>query len=235
MIRTVRLQEHLPIFIQEYREMWKIMQAENPEFQLAADESEKIKDNLFIATCNEKGISRFEKMMNIVPLPSDTLESRISRVLTRWNEAVPYTYNFLIRKLNSLCGINNYIITEEPDKYEMNLITYLELSGQVDELDYLLETILPVNIKITVENKINCNLEAVANIASGIVLCNMFEVTDNFKQDFKINGGSNVAGSIANTVEISITDNFNETFNVSSNANVTGNVGYVESIVIGKE
>ena len=48
MIRTVKLEHYLPPYIQEYREIWKLMQAENPEFQLADDESEKIKNNLFI-------------------------------------------------------------------------------------------------------------------------------------------------------------------------------------------
>ena len=48
MIRTVKLENYLPLYIQEYREMWKLMQAENPEFQLANNETEKIKNNLFI-------------------------------------------------------------------------------------------------------------------------------------------------------------------------------------------
>ena len=96
MIRTVKLEHYLPPYIQEYREIWKLMQAENPEFQLADDESEKIKNNLFIESCDEKGISRFESIMGIFPLDTDTLESRISRVLTRWNEKLPYTYLYLL-------------------------------------------------------------------------------------------------------------------------------------------
>ena len=81
--------------------MWKLMQAENPEFQLANNETEKIKNNLFIETCDEKGISRFESIMGIFPLDTDTLESRISRVLTRWNEKLPYTYFYSINNCTS--------------------------------------------------------------------------------------------------------------------------------------
>lgn len=235
MIRTVKLQEHLPNFIQEYREMLKIMMAENPEFQLAIDETEVLKNNLFIETCDEKGISRFEDMMGIVPLPSDTLESRISRVLTRWNEALPYTDNFLIRKLNALCGVNNYEIIRRTNKYEMDIITYLELSGQVDELDYLLDCIMPSNILFKVNNKINVNATASANVALGIVYCNTFELTDNFKETMNIEGDVNLANVVTNTIEVNITDNFKETFNIESNVNVASNVSYVENLVIGKE
>ena len=127
MIRTVKLENYLPLYIQEYREMWKLMQAENPEFQLANNETEKIKNNLFIETCDEKGISRFESIMGIFPLDTDTLESRISRVLTRWNEKLPYTYFYLLSKLNSLCGVNNYEIVKRFNKYEMDITTHLEL------------------------------------------------------------------------------------------------------------
>ena len=102
MIRTVELRNHLPNFIKEYREINKILEVENPYFQKAIDETEKILNNLFIVSSDEKGIERYEKMMGIIPLETDTLESRKSRVLTRWYAALPYTWFFLIRKLNSL-------------------------------------------------------------------------------------------------------------------------------------
>ena len=130
MIRIVKLEHYLPSYIQEYREIWKLMQAENPEFQLADDESEKIKNNLFIESCDEKGISRFESIMGIFPLDTDTLESRISRVLTRWNEKLPYTYLYLLSKLNSLCGTNNYEIVRKINEYEMDITTHLERSEE---------------------------------------------------------------------------------------------------------
>ena len=110
MIRNVNLLNHLPEYIKEYREIQEIMNTENPEFQLAINETEKILNNQFITTCDEEGISKYESMMKIYPLASDTLESRKSRVLTRWYSALPYSWFFLIRKLNSLCGIGNYEI-----------------------------------------------------------------------------------------------------------------------------
>ena len=206
MIRTVKLENYLPLYIQEYREMWKLMQAENPEFQLANNETEKIKNNLFIETCDEKGISRFESIMGI--FPPDTLESRISRVLTRWNEKLPYTYFYLLSKLNSLCGVNNYEIVKRFNKYEMDITTHLELSGQVEELDYLLNSVIPA-----------------------------FSLSDNFKEDFIANTEDCFAGAVINTIKINITDNFNDNININiiGNSNIGSILSVCENLVIGKE
>lgn len=220
MIQSIKLENYLPLYIQEYREMWKLMQAENPEFQLASDQSEVLKNNLFIETCDEKGISRFESIMGIYPLDTDTLQSRISRVLTRWNEKLPYTYFYLLSKLNSLCGTNNYKIVRNINKYEMDITTYLELSGQVEELDYLLNNIIPANILLKVKNKVNIETSGESNVAAGLIFCNSFELSDNFNQDFIVNTGDSFAGAILNTEEINISDNFNETININSNHNI---------------
>ena len=98
MLRTIDLLHYFPPFVQEYREIKHIMSAEEPEFQLVADESEILKNNQFIETCNEVGIARFEKILHITPSPDDTLESRRSRVLIRWNDAVPYTWKIFLQK-----------------------------------------------------------------------------------------------------------------------------------------
>lgn len=136
MIRDVKLLGHLPPFIQEYLEIREIMKTENPEFQLVEDESEIIKNNQFIQSCNLTGISKFEKLIGIVPSADDTLESRINRVLVRWNDTVPYTWKTLLNKLDTLCGgSDNYEIIRKLDEHKLEITTHLDLYGQVEELD----------------------------------------------------------------------------------------------------
>ncbi len=96
MIREVELLNHLPLFIQEYREIREIMKSENPEIQSLEDETEIIFNNQFIQSCNLKGITKFEELMKITPEINDTLESRISRVLSRWKiYSTIYIYCFM--------------------------------------------------------------------------------------------------------------------------------------------
>ena len=230
MIRDVKLIDYLPPFVQEYREIQKIMEIENPEIQEAENETEIIMNNQFIQSCNLKGIAKFESLMDITPLQSDTLESRISRVLMRWNETSCYTFKVLIMKLNALCGINNYEIIRNINEYTMKIITHLELSGQTDELDYLLSYMIPANIVITSENKMNINLDSTSKMASNVTFSNFIEITDSFNEIFEIKGDSKIANVATNTAIIEITDNFKETFNIEGNSKISSNVNLTEII-----
>lgn len=233
MIRDVELLKHLPLFIQEYREIRAIMNAENPEFQSTENETEVIFNNQFIKSCNIKGIAKFESLMGIVPEPDDTLESRISRVLTRWNDTVPYTFIVLCQKLDTLCGKNNYEIIRDIDKYTMDITTHLELTGQAEELDYMLGYMIPVNIAMTVNNKIYLNMtDSTSKLASGITFCNIVEITDNFNENFEILGQPKQTGIICNTKMIEITDNFNENIQIENNMNIGNAITDTMSIEI---
>lgn len=227
MIRDVNLIEHLPLFIQQFREIKSIMDAENPEFQLVIDESEKIKNNQFIETSDLVGISKFEKLLNIIPLADDTLESRISRIMTRWNDVVPYTYKALVQKLVQLCDGLNFTINRNFNEYKMEIITHLELSGQVDELQYLLGYMIPVNIELTSKNDIYCDSHGQQNIGMGMAFCQTFELSDAFKSDFNVQGSSIFGGRIIGSAQVTLSDNFNETVMINgvgktgSNASIT--------------
>lgn len=233
MIRDVELLKHLPLFIQEYREIRAIMNAENPEFQSAENETEVIFNNQFIKSCNIKGIAKFENLMGIIPESDDTLESRISRVLTRWNDTVPYTFIVLCQKLDTLCGKNNYEIIRDINKYTMDITTHLELTGQAEELDYMLGYMIPVNIAMTVNNKIYLNMtDSTSKLASGITFCNIVEITDNFNGTFEISGKSKQAGMLGDTTMIEITDNFNEDVQIKNNINIGNTIINTISIEI---
>lgn len=157
MLRTIRLIKYLPLYIQEYEEIQKIMTAENPELQLLADTSEDIKNDGFINTCGIYGITRFENMTGITPNDYDTLEARRRRILARWNNQLPYTWRVMLEKLDALCGAGNY--SASLSGYVLTLVTNLGLSSQIDELDRLLDTILPANIKANTTNELTTSIE----------------------------------------------------------------------------
>lgn len=164
------------------------MTAENPEFQKIEDASEIIKDNLFILTCDENGVSRFEQLLNIVPNNDDTLKMRISRVLIRWNDIFPYTYRGLIEKLNIICGDGNYQIIPNFNEYEMELIVNLPLSGQVGELDYLISYMIPANIVVKSRNILSHKLEGTVVLGGTTVKTNHFTLNSKTNMKHIVNG-----------------------------------------------
>lgn len=231
MIRDVNLLGHLPPFIQEYMEIREIMKTENPEFQLVEDESEIIKNNQFIQSCNLTGISKFEKLIGIVPSADDTLESRINRVLLRWNDTVPYTWKTLLNKLDTLCGgSDNYEIIRKLDEHKLEITTHLDLYGQVEELDYFLSYMLPASMVLDAKNKLFIDLNATARVAAGIVNCETFELSDSFKKNLDIQGTSIFGGGIVEGYMTTLSDAFKKGMSIDSGASFAG--GVVGAVVV---
>lgn len=62
--------EYLPPVVGKIREMKEICAAEQPEFDLLAQQVDQILANMFILLANEEGIKRFEEELNITPKTS---------------------------------------------------------------------------------------------------------------------------------------------------------------------
>lgn len=207
MAKYINLIEYLPPFIADYREMQEIMSAENPEFVLTAKEYDRLLDNQFIISCDEVGISRFEKILGIVPTANDTLQSRISRVLIRWNDTAPYTWKAFLQKLQTLCG-DDFEVIPDWNNYTLKIITHLDLYGQVDELENILGYMPPANIEIIANNVLEYLMSGTAFVATGLAFANLFNLTDSYQVNWTFNADAGAAASGSGTCEIMLTDSF---------------------------
>lgn len=156
MIREIDFVSYLPPFMQIYKEPVEALRAEEPEFQIIWEAADRVLKNKFIATADEYGISRFERLLGIYPINEDTLESRRSRVQSKWFSKLPYTLHVLFQKLTALCGDTDFTLNHDFDTgYTLALETNLELYGQVQELEEMLNALLPCNIIFSVKNVIS--------------------------------------------------------------------------------
>lgn len=166
----VDLLKYLPFLMREYREIKNIMESENLEFELFWLKLREVFGNQFIEYCNEEGISKFEKMLNIYSYENDTLEMRIFRVLTYWNARVPFTWKVLVNKLNQLCeSPNNYELDLDNNKYILKIITRFDDEKKYDELNTMLKIIIPANLGINSINILTSKIENKLFIGVGIV------------------------------------------------------------------
>ena len=153
MTRNVDLVSYLPSFMTEYKEPVLALEAENPEFDLLWIAKDRVLYNRFIETADEYGISRYESMLGITPSSQDTLESRRSRVRSLWFNTIPYTLKTLIRKMITLCGEGNFEIRNDFEVgYTLTVITDLELYGQVEQLEHILDVMTPMNLVVDSQN-----------------------------------------------------------------------------------
>lgn len=172
----VDLAEYLPPFLREYKELRAVMEAENPELETAWKAARRVLDNEFIETADEFGITRFEKLLGIVPLVGDTLESRRARVYSRWFTELPYTLRMFVKKVEMMSGGSEFSVTEDYDNYRVRVDTAFELFRQTDELERLVELMFPCNIEADVRNTIRCGAElrqsvgGAANVAEMITI-----------------------------------------------------------------
>ncbi|WP_425755382.1 putative phage tail protein [Ihubacter sp. rT4E-8] len=204
MIREVNLLSFLPEFVQEYREIKHIMNSEQPEIQKLEDETEIIKNNQFILSCDIDGIARFENLLGITPKPDDTLDARKSRVITRWNDSIPYTYKGLKEKLNVMCGEGNYLLIPSFNEYGLEIVVSLPLSGQADELDYMLSYMIPANIVVTSRNNMVRTMTGTVHGGGTTIETSNFTLQSKVNLDHVLNSLMTGTGVVVSNIERTI-------------------------------
>lgn len=225
MIREVDLVSYLPPFMKTYKEPVAALEAENPEFYLVWTATDKVLRNRFISTADEYGISRFEKMLGIYPSAEDTLESRRSRVQSRWFNIMPYTMRTLLSKLQVLCGDTDFTLTHNFDVgYTLTLQTNLEKYGQVEELEAMLSSMLPENIVVKSLNVIPWNVEGFLFFGGGMCAVSMFTITNDFRESSDIHGAAVVGGGTVHTDVFNVTQDFIEQYQAEGQADIGGGI-----------
>lgn len=133
--------------------MQAIMYAETPEVQKLWQACEECMDDQFISTATENGVARREKMLNITPFASDTLDDRRFRLMSRYAENAPYTRRRLANMLASLCGEDGYTLTFGP--LTVNVEVALTVRNNYKDVEDLLERVIPANMVINLTLKYN--------------------------------------------------------------------------------
>jgi len=188
MIREVNLISYLPPFLAEYKQIKAALEAEDPEFVITWDAADRVLRNEFIATADEYGISRFERILRIYPSREDTLESRRTRIQARWISFLPYTEKMLLERLISICGEDNFILTKKYEQYGIKIEVSLEMFGQVEELENTINEMIPCNMVVVTKNKITIENQSPMLIAGGASAVETFLITNDFNEKVHVDG-----------------------------------------------
>lgn len=95
--------DYLPEVIREFREFKGITAGQQPEFEQTWDSTDAVMNNQFIITAGNLGISRWERILGIVPKGTDTIEDRRATVLSRLNQNFPLTFLGMMKWLETMC------------------------------------------------------------------------------------------------------------------------------------
>lgn len=143
-----KLIDYFPSFLQEYEELKIIANTGQTEVEEAWKATEKLLEEPFVYAQGTYGASRLEKILEIKPLDTDTLEVRNFRILSKLNEVLPYTYRTIRKYLNNMCGETKYQLKINIDKLTVDAVFEIEEKQKLRELFDYLERIVPLNLII---------------------------------------------------------------------------------------
>lgn len=155
MLKEVDITGYQPTVIKDYREFKALAGTENPELTQAWTSSDIVFLNQFIDTLTEEGCKRWEKMLKIQVMGTDTLETRRFRILSRLNENLPYTYRMLQSYLDTLCGEGNYQMTLYANDYRLKILLELGIKKMFDDVESAVKRMIPANLILEVALRYN--------------------------------------------------------------------------------
>ena len=145
MQREVNLLDYLLPLIAQTDEFAAIGAAENEQINDLWTAHKNVYNNQFIATLDETGCQRWEKILEITPMGTDTIEDRRFRIAARINADIPYTYKQLQNMLASLCD-DDYTMELQNEDYKLIVRVALSAQRQYSEVEKLLKRVLPANL-----------------------------------------------------------------------------------------
>lgn len=147
---NIDIKDYWPLVIKRILEFEKIADAENPEINNLWAAHKDVLDNQFIRTLTEEGCKRWESILNIVPMGTDTLDDRRFRILARINADLPFTFRQLENMLYALCG-DGYTCELINSDYKLVIRLALSVKRQYDEVSSLLKKVIPANLLIDLD------------------------------------------------------------------------------------
>ena len=136
-----KLIDYLPPVLQSVMEFAAITGAQQPEIEAAWDALNLVMDNQFIDTATEAGVTVWEKEIGIIPLATDTLDERKTRLMVQWNSNTNYTLSFFIQLLRLL---DNDVSIVQQDYCLLITISFKDYT--LHDLKNMFSMYLPANI-----------------------------------------------------------------------------------------
>lgn len=137
-----------PPELQEIREFRAIIESEEIEAESLRRSCLATRDELYVSTMSEYGVSIIEKMLKIIPKDTDTLEDRRFVLFARHNEQSPFTFKSIENQIERLCGVGGYSFEYGPEPFHLKVRVVLKAKNQLNEVGLTLRKTVPANVVV---------------------------------------------------------------------------------------
>lgn len=146
----MKLIEYLPDFLQDIVDFKELFNTEDQEVEKLLLSINSIVREATVQTAESYGLERYEKIYNIKKI-AETVEARRVNILLRMNSKVPYTFKWLINKLNTTIGESNYSIDMNYDKYTLTINVMAIYKNIAKDVEKALRQEIPANLILKVD------------------------------------------------------------------------------------
>lgn len=136
----------LPPYFQAIYEYQVLTEVEGAELETAEKSLEQIKRNLYVQTCDDPTLRKYEQLLGVVREQGVTLEYRRRMVLSRMNQQLPYSLPKLKEILDAALGRQWYRLDVRFGVYELELDVIDQSYKVLKNIQTMVEEIIPAHL-----------------------------------------------------------------------------------------
>lgn len=160
-IRDVDVGRYYPDTVSPSREFQEIAKAENQEINKLWRLMWKCFFNTFVYDLDTDGAKRWERMLQLYPAKSDTLDTRRRAILAKLNSSLPYTERSLQQMLDGVYGAGKIKVSLDYNKYKLWLDVAPELILKSIAIRRYARVVAPANLTINVSNTVRLDFRVI--------------------------------------------------------------------------
>ena len=143
--------EHLPPRYSNVNEFNAIFDAATPEVSVLEHLIDDAYNNTFIGTTQEIGVSRLERIMNVFPLPDDTLEKRRATLVSKSIGIDASTKKSLQKYVKTILGDDLVSMTIDTATHTVTVRMNLSSKNKAQVLREKMRALIPANMVLVIE------------------------------------------------------------------------------------
>ena len=155
MAKNVAILDYLPEVVSVIKDFKVIASLDNPELSDLWTGIEQAFYDQYVSDATSNGTKRYESILRLVPKATETLDERKYKILTKYNEQLPYTYRAMLQRLDTLCGAEGYTVDVDLLGYTVTVRVELSVRNNYSAIEELLDHIIPMNMEIDLSLRYN--------------------------------------------------------------------------------
>jgi len=144
----MRLRKYLPEFISEIKEFQELDKVCSVEIDELREKLLQLQNNQFIETANDKGLRKYEQMLNIAYVEDEAV--RRFNILNKYNSTIPFTLTWLTNMLNITLGEGNFLLDMNYKEYTLTISVLASKEQHIQALYKDLRKKIPCNLVLNI-------------------------------------------------------------------------------------